>query len=136
MEIKDDNKCYCCNKIDDLIHYFITCKIVIQFWKRYSTWWNTLNIIQMDLKRHDIIENIIFGYMNDDDQHYIINLCILYAKSFIHIQKQSGKKDICFYTFLSILKYKLSIEYSVHVNQMKFAKARMLNTVIMKLEGD
>ena len=58
-----------------------------------------------------------FGYMHDDVNHYILNLCILYAKWYIYNSKQFECNNVYFFSFLTILKHKLQTETVVLVKK-------------------
>jgi hypothetical protein len=112
-KIKDNDNCYHCNEKDTIIHYFIFCPITKQFWKSLLTWWNRLSEVYINLLRDDLFENIIFGFKNVDIVFVCLNYIILLGKYFIYVKRNKEENNICFFEYLSYLKWNLIIEREV-----------------------
>ena len=97
--------CSNCQILDDLVHYFAQCLMVLPFWNSFTNWWNFSLNDQLSLTDADII----FGKTNDGVNLAGINFCLLHAKKFIARQKFL-KKDVFFYSYQVELKFKLEVE--------------------------
>ena len=67
----------------------------------------------------DIIENIIFGFMDNCEQHTILNMIMYYAKDYIYSVKQYECNNVCFYQFLPRLTFNLEIELKIRMKKSK-----------------
>ena len=112
----DTDRCNHCPYIDDLEHFFVSCSIVKPFWKDFNKWF--ANLFETKIYLHS--PDILFGIpiINDNDIIYILNFCILFAKSFIHSEKM--KEDIpSFHIFRNKLKDRLIAEKFILQSQNK-----------------
>ncbi len=99
---KESNICVNCNNIDTVIHRFVQCRNVNDFWKCFIDWWNDMNNTNIVLDDTDIL----FGMA---DECYALNNCIIIAKYHIHA---SLCKDVIysFRGFLGLIKKKIEME--------------------------
>ena len=72
------------------------------------------------------------GFAVTDNMHWLLNLVTLHAKYYIYTIKQCGNNNVDFYTFLSLLKTRLSYEMSSYKNSRKI----LLENLINILEGN
>ncbi len=106
IKVKDSNICNYCNRIDNLLHFFLYCDNVHTFWVSLYKWWNrTTEIVISD--ETEIEECILFGYYGESDIVKVLNFVIIHAKYYIYRQRLYQNNNIEFYDFLMILKYKL-----------------------------
>ena len=100
----DSPNCTVCNEVDDILHYFVDCTGVRDFWYSLERWWNNLQGYEITLTSKHIIFGIYY------DKYYSnLNYIILLAKWYINRQHCMDQK-IDFYNFLYILKDHLRIE--------------------------
>ena len=109
-KLSETDFCNFCGEKDTLIHFLITCYKPYALWKSLTNWWNKFRKIKINLKRNDIIENLIFGFMANDVEHKTLNFITLYAKYYIYANKQFNKNDIDFYKFLIYLNHAIGRE--------------------------
>ena len=105
QKVINSPNCLKCNQIDDIIHYFVECREVKDFWKRLESWWNRTT-------GFDIVcttKHILFGVYYDNVYYSHVNYVLLLAKWFIYRQNIKDR-PICFYNFLRELKEKLKLE--------------------------
>ena len=91
--LTDSNRCPHCNKIDDIVHYFLLCQKTKIFWKSLIRWWSNNFNLKIDVDRNDIKENLLLGFMSNNIDHQALNFVCLYAKYHIYINKQFGKDN-------------------------------------------
>ena len=107
MNIKDSPLCTFCMKDDDIIHFFVKCDRLSQFWISFEKWWIR---VSGDVGLLDI-QTIIFGANCVSNHANAFNYCLIVAKMYIYSLKM---KTVCpqidFYNFLIILKDKFIIE--------------------------
>ena len=91
---------------DTLEHYFIHCKQVVPFWKKFEEMWKSVYKIWFPLTDLDIL----FGIRNSMhiDNIDTLNCCILLSKMYIFKAKNSSV-TISFQIFKSLLKEKLEL---------------------------
>lgn len=107
-KVVDSPKCQFCEDLDDIIHYFTSCRRVIDFWNNLQSWWNNLS-------EYTIIctpKHILFGMYYDNEYYAAINHVILLAKSYIY-NCNLHQKPMCFFNFLIELKKNLDIEENI-----------------------
>ena len=123
-KINADPSCkYCENNCDDCIHFFVYCFNANCFWKRLFSWWNPLSPIKIDIYSWDITESILFGFQIEEEIVEVLHYICLLAKNYIYTEKIHNNNNICFYTFLLILKNKLEKYCSnMEDNEKKFEK--------------
>ena len=114
QNILETDKCETCNIEDNLIHFFVECRLVTTFWKMLENWWNRLakNKVKITTK------HIIFGFYYDKSYFCNINYVIILAKWYIYRQKLKDG-SICFMNFIVELKNKLCIEEYICTKQGK-----------------
>ena len=79
-----------------------------------------------------MIENLLFGYMNDDAQHCILNVITYYAKHYIYCEKQKERPDICFYRFLPYLVNNMEKEQkSLNKNIKNVTRLNIMNDIVI-----
>jgi len=110
ITIKDSDQCEYCQCIDTIIHFFIECEKVSQFWKIFFKWWNNLAEIKINVLSNELREIIIFGFPSPNDHITVLNYCLLVAKMFIYKQRLFNDNNIDFFTYLVIVKQKMKIE--------------------------
>ncbi len=64
-------------------------------------------------------ECILFGCPLNADAIQVLNLCILYTKYYIYIQRSFNKNELDFYPCLAQVKLALEIEYNICKNSKK-----------------
>ena len=109
---------YCkkCNndEIDDIIHHFIECNDVKNFWESLEKWWNRT----ADYKVKITNKHIIFGFYYSNYEFECINYVVLIAKWYI--QKQIYLEcRVDLYDFLCTLKQHLQVERYICINNDK-----------------
>ena len=98
---------------------FINCNAVTHFWKDFTTWLSEVNETDITLNCQDIV----FGIL--EEKKYCINYCILHAKWFIHIKRDSG--EVNFIHFINYLKNVITVDKCVSIshNNEKFFVIRL-----------
>ena len=122
MNIADSPNCKMCDTDDSLIHYFIDCDRVQNFWNFFHHWWyaltNKLLLIESTI--------VIFGIPENTPEAQVLNFCLIMAKLHIYKTKQACEdKHINLYDYLRFLKSKLDLYYmnaEVELQQEKFDK--------------
>ena len=132
VNIKANDKCVYCksNTTDDLLHFFINCKKVKQFWIDFVHWWNRLAEVKIQPNMDEIHEIILFGLPIQSDPIKVLNHCLIIAKFYIHRQRLFHNNDIDFHVFLSELKLKFYIEECICIKELrpdKFDKYRFIS---------
>ena len=99
--------CVMCKEgnVDNIIHHFIECSGLNNFWIVFENWWNRTAEYQIKLNN----KHILFGIYHDSKLFKNINYVILLAKWFIHKQVYLERK-IDFFNFLPVLKSHLDTE--------------------------
>ena len=95
LRIKPDNECERCRKEETILHMFFECKKVTHFWKKLIS---RETGIRINFTSFDII----FGYLNKDQNNTPLNALILVTKKYIYDSVLSNR-DLN----LQILKYHL-----------------------------
>ena len=103
--------CPQCNVEDNLIHTFVDCSRVKQFWIHFKDF-----IIKTLAKPFTLkTSEVIFGKFGIS--HRSSNFCLLHAKWFIHLNR--SQQIISFENFRSYLKNVFTIEKQIYVNKNK-----------------
>ena len=102
IKVKGSPDCELCNEDDTIIHYFIGCNGLEQFWESFMVWWKS--ITECNIILNEFI--VLFGTNTPTRESEIFNYCIITAKKYIYEQK-SKDKAIYFYAFLPYLKSKI-----------------------------
>ena len=105
LKCSDSPICLYCQDTDTLLHYFVECHSVLNFWKQLESWWNRTSSLHMLCTP----KHIIFGVYYELKAYSTLNYTILLAKSYIYNCKMN-RKSILFLTFLQILKRELEKE--------------------------
>ena len=103
--IDSPNCTFCNNTTDDIIHHFIECKQLNNFWNSFELWWNRIARYKVKLTN----KHILFGFYYDNFGYENINCAILIAKWYIQRQTYLEHR-VDFYDFLTVLKSHLQIE--------------------------
>ena len=102
IRVKESPNCEFCNEDDTIIHYFIGCCGLEQFWESFMTWWKS--ITECNTILNEFI--VLFGTNTPTREAEIFNNCIITAKIYIYEQKNK-EKAVDFYSFLPYLKNKV-----------------------------
>ncbi len=116
IKINDSEICEYYNEVDDIVHFFLKCSKVRDFWNVIPNWLERLS--EINLKNIPIFnECILFGYLNPSPKSknkiHLINNCIFYIKYYIYIQKLFNKNHLDVYSCQMQLKHALEIEYGI-----------------------
>ena len=106
--LKEHNLCtHCDNCIDDIVHYFVQCKTVINFWTEVFNWWQKIS----ETVIHVEICEILFGILNpnEDTTMNVLNVILTTAKWFIY-QCKKGENNIFFVNYLVYLRHTFEVE--------------------------
>ena len=103
MQLVDSDLCDYCTGVDTIIHRFVTCPIIKQFWSDFSNWWKICGPNGIGPSGKDVILGLYV------QSNYALNNCILVAKHFIHKIK-CNKGLIYFRIFIGQLKQHIAIE--------------------------
>ena len=111
ITISDSPNCVVCDQIDDLTHFLIQCRYVQIFWTELFNWLIAHDCIEInDALNH---KEILFGITIQNNNTFVINYIILYAKFYIYNNRINNNHTLSLNAFKSILKYNLSIEKAV-----------------------
>lgn len=106
-----NRNCKFCQQENDILHWFIECSKVIDFWTLFTKW--IIRTFQYDVSGD--IKHILFGIL--DDNMVEVNFCILIAKLYVHNIRQCHRdQDNIYFSFTSYLydlKEYLSIEKEI-----------------------
>jgi hypothetical protein len=108
--LSNSPNCSYCGENDDLIHFFIACPEIRELWKSISKWWNRHFDFKMNLLDRDILECLIFGYLNVVKEIVVLNFIIYYAKYYIYKSRLFYQNKVSLYEFQVILKNKLQFQ--------------------------
>ena len=108
--IKNSPNCETCNIDDTLIHFFIDCVHVQNFWENFQIWWaNVTSVPVVNLSK----QNLLLGIKKSEKHFLTLNFIIFLANKFIHDNKMAAKKDVSFPAFLITLKLQLYFEKQI-----------------------
>ena len=96
------------NCIDTILHHFIECSEVNNFWTSLESWWNRSSKLKVQFTK----KHIIFGLYYDNSGFCTVNFVILLAKWYIYTHVYH-ERNIELYGFLVTLKHHLEIEKQV-----------------------
>ncbi len=145
IKIKNSPVCDYCNNADDLPHYFIRCPKVAEFWCYWFNWWENLSGI--DIRDSQVIEEcMLFGFPLNNDVMHALNICTLYAKYYIYIQRVFNNNIRDLYVCLTQLKQALKIDehicrktnkednfFKFHLSMRKYNENNACNYVYMNI---
>jgi hypothetical protein len=112
-------KCFSCDKVDNIKHYFYECEDTKSFWSSFQSWWNNMTNSTITVTAKIAIIGILDkGPITDN-----LNACLQLARWYIYIEKLNLKTAFL-YKFLCLLKYKIKIERNIcqrsnQINQIK-----------------
>jgi len=108
-KVVNNDKCLICTETDSISHYFIDCVPNQTFWQCLTRWVSRALDINLLLKKQDILFGIPKSRATNISitHKHVINYCLLLAKWYIYINKES---HLQLYGFLVLLKQKLSTE--------------------------
>ncbi len=132
IKIKDYEICEYCNKVDDIVHFFLKCSKVRDIWNVILNWLERL--IEINLKNTPIFnECILFGYPNPSpktkDKIHVINYCIFYIKYCIYIQKLFNKKHLDLHSCQMHLKHAIVLENEICNKNKTLVKLEKFNFI-------
>ena len=110
QKVVDSPFCALCkdNELDDILHRFVECRKLNNFWSTLENWWNRTADYQISLTK----KHIIFGLYYDNTNFSNVNYVILLGKWFIQYQI-NHERQIDFLGFLVILKQHLLTELCI-----------------------
>ncbi len=73
-------------------------------------------------KANNLEECVLFGFSGNDNLTQVLNYCMIYTKYYIYIQRLFDNNNLELYTYLSLLKYNLNIEYEICKNNNRADK--------------
>ena len=129
MKIKESSKCNYCPDEDNILHFFIFCPAVYQFWKNFMQWLEQAIHKTFDFPLFPSPSDIIFGIPGEDNPILLLNFLILHAKNYIHFIRLFKNNFLCMTEFLNIIKYKIRIELVISEKNRKnchFEKFRQI----------
>ena len=75
IKVKGSPDCELCNEDDTIIHYFIGCNGLEQFWESFMVWWKS--ITECNIILNEFI--VLFGTNTPTRESEIFNYCIITA---------------------------------------------------------
>ena len=102
IKVKGSPNCEFCNEDDTIIHYFIGCRGLEQFWESFMVWWKNITDCNIILNEF----TVLFGTNIPTREAEMFNYCMITAKLYIYEQKRQ-EKAVYFYSFLPYLKNKV-----------------------------
>ena len=125
MRILESSACEHCGEVDTLMHFFIECNYVANFWNNLQHWLSTIYNDRAPLILAP--QTIIFGYEGNTDYTKVVNYIILLSKYFLFVKRMKNDFNMEMRAFLAFLKYKLGIERNIALrnkssNFNKFAR--------------
>jgi hypothetical protein len=115
MSITESPNCLLCQTDDTIIHYFIECGSVVDFWTAVGDWLSNLYRVQLNLD----VPTILFGSNKTYDWTNQFNYIIIVAKFYLYQSKSVKKHRINFYKFLALLKENLHLKYLYQAKENK-----------------
>ena len=80
MKILSSAKCSYCDEIDDITHFFVSCRAVYFFWQSLFLWWATHvpNNTDINFPIFPTENDIIFGITQSNaDKDIAVSKCIV-----------------------------------------------------------
>lgn len=105
LKVKENPECDICKVDDTILHYFIHCRMINNFWTFLSKWW--LRTFKTIVPNDDSF--IIFG-VEINTCSVIFNYVLILAKWYIYRCKSILMKNVDFFEFLQFLKSKLVLK--------------------------
>ena len=123
---KSEN-CATCNQKANILHMFVLCPVVQNFWQSFEVFLETYSIEHPQSLTSD---NIIFGLFKQV-KYDMLNHAIMFAKYFIHIQ-HIANRHLFINNFINYYKYIILIERQryaekreQHVFTSRFGKSKL-----------
>lgn len=115
--IKGSPNCETCNIDDTLIHFFIDCVHVENFWSNFRIWWSDVTLLPgINLSNKDLL----LGITKSEKNFLTLNYIIMLANKFIHDNKMIAMKQVSFPAFLITLKLQLNYEKQICMKSNNF----------------
>ena len=132
-KIVNTTKCDYCTDRDDILHFFLYCPKVKDFWNSFFPWWNRSSDVHI-FPEHPVLEEcIIFGFQQNDNTFEVLDYCVLHAKFFIYRNRLFNKNKVDFYDFLIRLKYSLQVEKTICENNNEINKFKKFEDIFQVL---
>ena len=127
--IFESNMCTYCDATDNIIHYFVGCSYMQEFWNSLSNWWNS-KCVNCNIENY---VDVILGINRRECHSLQLNFILMYAKWFIYKMKYLEKE--CFFLhFLPELKTRLLVEEKIYLNQSRYHKfLELWNDILQSL---
>ena len=113
--IIESDLCLYCDRPDNLLHHFVGCDKMVNFWNSFANWWSTL------CKKCDVLSDrdVLLGRKGKKCHTLQLNFTIMYAKWYIYKTKYL-ELECFFLQFLPDLKYRLLMEEKIYMNQARY----------------
>ena len=129
MKIKESSRCNFCPNEDDILHFFIFCPAVYQFWKDLMLWVEQKLHRTFTFPLFPTPSDIVFGIPGEDNFTLMLNFLILHAKNYIHFRRLFKDNILCMTEFLNIIKYKIRIELVISETNNKMSEFDKFRTI-------
>ena len=113
MKVVETPDCLHCNEDDTILHFFIYCPRITEFWTSFIAWWNRVAGTTGTI--NEII--VIFGVKIDSDEAITFNYCLIISKYFIYINLSNNSDSLEFYNFLVFDKKELTLEHQMYTEK-------------------
>ena len=129
--LKDSPNCDTCLVDDNLLHFFINCIHVQDFWTSFKQWWAEVTSQPQQLSQQDIM----FGVKKSNKYYQSVNNVLILANKFIHDSNMVSRTKVSFHAFLTSLKLHLWYEKQICVKNSEQALfEKKWNWLIEQLE--
>lgn len=109
IRVVDSEICVACQRRDDLLHFFLECPDVKDFWDSLATWMDNNEYI-MNFPEDLSEEEFLLGTTTADPNHYLFNYVLMWAKFYVYKKSIFGSKEYDLLEFLLELKSRLTTE--------------------------
>jgi hypothetical protein len=124
--IKETEICDFCDNTDTIVHFFVTCKISVDFWESVLNWWNRLPNIPHFYSIY--IDQIMMGIIGNHDVIRALNFVLLYGKFFLYKCKKKSERPFLPQFLLFLRHHIYALTYK---NPDKFAFLEPINESLM-----
>lgn len=110
IRVRDNPLCTKCKEEDSITHFFLSCPLVKEFWKKLSDWSEQhlgLSLAQLSETEH------ILGVTRRIENRQLINGLLLTAKYYIQKWRLFYDSDLSLMAFLAETRYRLRTEKTV-----------------------
>ena len=135
MKIKDSANCTLCHQIDDISHFFFHCPTVQIFWVSFFNWWNNVGYSVVDFPGSISVKHILFGFIQETDDHFVLNYCLQYAKFYVYKHRLFGENNLDIQGLQNYLRWKIRIERQISINEGKVFKFQKFLILHDNLDG-